>query len=135
MLIAGINDTPAEISRLKEAISRVNPDRIQLNTVVRPPAEEIARPLTAGELEMIRRLLGPRVEVIADFTETRRTTAEAQTEEDILAFLARRPGTLSDIIASLGIHRNEAIKHLDLLRKQNRIKIRVHRDLEYYELL
>jgi wyosine [tRNA(Phe)-imidazoG37] synthetase (radical SAM superfamily) len=135
MLIKGMNDTPDEVRKLKEAISKVNPDRIQLNTVIRPPAEELARPLTAVELETMRRFLDPRAEIIADFTEKKRTAIEAHTEEDILAFLARRPATLSDILSSLGIHRNEAIKYLELLKKQNKIRSRVHRDLEYYELL
>jgi wyosine [tRNA(Phe)-imidazoG37] synthetase (radical SAM superfamily) len=135
MLIKEINDTPGEVRKLKEAISKINPDRIQLNTVIRPPAEELARPLTASELETMRRFLDPRAEIIADFTEKKRTATEAHTAEDILALLARRPATLSDILSSLGIHRNEAIKYLELLKKQNRIRSRVHRDLEYYELL
>ena len=58
MLVRGLNDGPAHLRRLREAIERIRPDRVQINTVVRPPAERTARPLTAAELERVREYLG-----------------------------------------------------------------------------
>ena len=40
----GVNDDKEEIEKLKGVIERIQPDRIQLNTPVRPPAEEFAYP-------------------------------------------------------------------------------------------
>ena len=45
MLVKGVNDSPPISERIKEAVARIRPDKIQLNTVVRPPAEKSARPL------------------------------------------------------------------------------------------
>jgi wyosine [tRNA(Phe)-imidazoG37] synthetase (radical SAM superfamily) len=50
----GVNDGKKEIERFKEVIERIEPDRIQLNTPVRPPAEDFVFPLTLGQLEEIR---------------------------------------------------------------------------------
>ena len=33
----GVNDTPEELQRMKEAVDKIRPDLIHLNTVVRPP--------------------------------------------------------------------------------------------------
>ena len=50
----GVNDGKEEIEKLKEVIERIQPDRVQLNTPVRPPAEDFAYPLTLTQLEEIR---------------------------------------------------------------------------------
>lgn len=133
MLVRGINDAPQEIARLRKTISEVNPDRIHLNTVVRPPSEEFAHPLTAEELQNIRTVFGSRCEIIPEFPERKRQVTTKNTAENILALIRRRPVTLSDVISSLGIHRNEAIKYLELLKRKNRIKTETYRGLEYYE--
>jgi wyosine [tRNA(Phe)-imidazoG37] synthetase (radical SAM superfamily) len=102
MLVRGINDSPADIRALKKAIARIKPEKIQLNTVVRPPAEKEARPLSRRKLEMIRKQLGERAEIVADFRKRTRSPASQDLREAILAMTKRRPVTLSDITASLG---------------------------------
>ena len=52
-----MNDSPSHVRKLKEAIAVIRPDKVQLNTVVRPPAERTARPL-AAEMEKVRRAIG-----------------------------------------------------------------------------
>ena len=42
MLVRGVNDGPGHLKKLKAAAALIRPDRIQLNTVVRPPAERRA---------------------------------------------------------------------------------------------
>jgi len=56
----GVNDNRDEIQKLKEVIDRIKPDKIQLNTPVRPPAEDFVFPLTLAQLENIRERLGER---------------------------------------------------------------------------
>ena len=67
----GVNDGKEEIEKLKEVIERIEPDRIQLNTPVRPPAEDFVFPLTLGQLEEIRKTLGDKAEIIPEFTAPR----------------------------------------------------------------
>lgn len=133
MLARGINDILEEIERLKEIISGINPDRVQLNTVVRPPSEKSVHPLMIEELEDIRTLFGSMGEIIPDFPEGKRTVSPKNTEEKILALVKRRPVTLADITSSLGIHRNEAIKYLESLKRKRMIKTRAYRGSKYYE--
>jgi wyosine [tRNA(Phe)-imidazoG37] synthetase (radical SAM superfamily) len=38
-LVDGVNTAPPEIARIRECVQAICPDKVQLNTVVRPPAE------------------------------------------------------------------------------------------------
>jgi len=69
-IIAGINDGNEEVDNLARCIRRIEPDRIQVNTVVRPPAEVSARPVELEKLKAIAERLGPNAEVIAGFAGT-----------------------------------------------------------------
>ena len=67
MLLKGLNDTEEELSLLRRALQKLAPDRVQLNTAVRPVVEAAAAPLSAGEMEAAAAYLGGPVEVIASF--------------------------------------------------------------------
>ena len=43
----GVNDDHSEVVKMKEVLDQINPERIQLNTVYRPPAEDFASVLMA----------------------------------------------------------------------------------------
>jgi len=134
MLVKGINDSAAHVRKLKEATASINPDKIQLNTVIRPPAEKTAQALTLGELEKIKNMLGEKCEIIADFETKEQKPPSENLEEAILSLIKRRPVTLADISASLGKHRNEIIKYLNFLLKKGKIKVVIHKGLKFYEL-
>lgn len=60
----GINDTPSELKLLKNAIFRINPDRIQLNTVYRPPSVPGILPLSRERIVKIADLFGEKAEIV-----------------------------------------------------------------------
>ena len=97
MLIKGYNDQLDEIRKLKKIIDRINPDRIQLNTVVRPPSESYALPLSREEIIRIRRIFGKRCEIIADFKLRAPTDAVLKQYDLILNAVYRRPLTINSI--------------------------------------
>lgn len=134
MLVKGINDRVDHIEKLKQAISELRPDKVQLNTVVRPPSEKFACALSAQQLESIRELLRGNAEIIPQFERREQRAYQQDVEDAILALLSRRPVTLADISDSLGIHRNRLIKYLQDLENQKRIKSVVYNSLQYYEL-
>jgi wyosine [tRNA(Phe)-imidazoG37] synthetase (radical SAM superfamily) len=133
LFVKGWNDSPSHIQKLKKAITEINPDRIQINTVVRPPAEKSARPLSSHELEKIRKIFGKKAEIIATFDKTRHIPSSDNIKEAILAMVARRPVTLSDLSKSLGKHKNELIKYCDILLKEDKIKLISHEGKKFFE--
>jgi wyosine [tRNA(Phe)-imidazoG37] synthetase (radical SAM superfamily) len=122
MLVKGMNDTPPHIRKLKEAIAAIRPDKVQLNTVVRPPAEKNAGPLNAVEMEKIREAIGKGCEVVADFPKKGQTPAMKSLEAGILAMVRRRPVTAEDITASLGNHHDVVRKALASLVSAKKIR-------------
>ncbi len=139
MLVKGVNDSPTHIRRIRQAIEALRPDKVHLNTPVRPPAEPWARPLSPEEMEKARRDFDdPRVEVAPDFrkTEERGAAEEAVTagmEGAILEIVRRRPVTLDDIAAGLAVHRNEVLKSLEALLGRGAIRRVDHDGMAYYE--
>ncbi len=133
LLVKGINDSPAHLQKLKQAIQEINPERIQLNTVIRPPAEESSLPLSPRELEKIRKFLGKKAEVIAEFDKIQHLPSALDLQDAILSMVRRRPVTLEDMSVSLGKHKNELIKYIDLLLEKNKITHVIHQGKKYYE--
>ena len=105
LLVKGINDAPEDIRCLENALNAINPHRIQINTVVRPPAVPWARPLSLAELEQVRNILGKRAEIIASFKKNTNQACQSIEETRILEMLARRPLTLEDIANLTGADR------------------------------
>jgi wyosine [tRNA(Phe)-imidazoG37] synthetase (radical SAM superfamily) len=131
-LLNQINTTREALDHIREQAERIRPDRIQLNTVVRPPAEEWAAPVPDEDMKRICGYFG-NAEVIIPYHKHERPDEMGQTPEDILALLRRRPCTLDDICNGLGIHRNEALKYLQILHERDLLR-QVMRDgaLYYY---
>lgn len=124
MLVKGINDDLNELEQMADFIKTIRVDKIQLNTVIRPPAESFAYPITTDEMQKIASLFDDRVEIIADFDKViaHKDQSAEDTENQILALIHRRPCTVDDISSSLGLHRNEIIKHLDHLLQRGSAK-------------
>ncbi len=132
MLVEGVNDSPAHIAALVNAVARIRPDKVQLNTVVRPPADPWARPLSAGRLKDICRRFGPNCEVIASFRGRTPKRAGTRDLERVLALIARRPVTAEDIESALALPGK--IVDLILLRLlgSGRIKRVAHKGKAFY---
>jgi wyosine [tRNA(Phe)-imidazoG37] synthetase (radical SAM superfamily) len=135
MLVEGVNDGLPHLKKLKKAIALIKPDKVQLNTVVRPPAEKFALALSIEELENIKSFLGPTAEIIADFGTRDQVASARDTGEAILSTVKRRPMTAQDISLSLGKPLEEVCAHLVRLVRQRRLKALSHKGLEYYEPL
>jgi wyosine [tRNA(Phe)-imidazoG37] synthetase (radical SAM superfamily) len=129
----GINDHDDEVEALRKAVDRIQPDRIQLNTPVRPPAESFAFPLAPDRLEDIRERLGDRAEVIAEPAGALGESVEPGKELEILELIRRRPCTVEDVSRALGLHMNEVFKHLQRLVHQGVIRYRLYQRQGYYE--
>ncbi len=135
MLIKGINDEPHNINKLKEIVKKIAPDKIHLNTVVRPPSEKYALPLSIEELQRVENIFGDNAEIIASFKAEREPAYLIDTEKIILNMMQRRPITLEDICSVTGLHRNEVLKYLDQLHQAKKVKLTEHDNRDYYEIL
>ncbi len=125
-IVPGVNDAESERTALRDAIVRISPDRVQLNTLDRPGTVSDIRAATRQELEKISAVWQlPGVEIVARTAagpEQRMVRAEC--ESVILETIARRPCTMRDLAHLLGMHINEVNKYLGILEKQGKIESR-----------
>lgn len=133
MLVKGVNDSLSHLKKLKEAVSSIKPEKIQLNTVIRPPSEKSAQPLSLRELEKIKNFFADNCEIIAEFDRKEKMPSSEDLERAILSLVQRRPVTLTDISTSLGARKNEIKKCLNFLLEQGKIRHVIHKGLKYYE--
>ncbi|MFQ6069212.1 MAG: radical SAM protein [Candidatus Aminicenantales bacterium] len=133
MLVKGVNDSASHIKELKEAIDAIDPDKVQLNTVIRPPAEKFAAALSVKEMDKIKKAIGGKCEIIAEFNKKEQKPPAENLKALIFSIIQRRPMTLSELSSSLGKHRNEIIKYLNFLLEEGKIKIVIHKGQKYYE--
>jgi wyosine [tRNA(Phe)-imidazoG37] synthetase (radical SAM superfamily) len=133
MLVRGYNDSPRDIAALRRAISRIKPDRVQLNTVVRPPAEKWARPLRREAMEQIKKALGKGTEVIAEFKKKPKSRSDADIKSTILSLVERRPVSLQEMAISLGQSKRRLRSHLAVLERRGRVRLAKHKGILYYQ--
>jgi len=135
-LIEGINTGSGHIIKLKETIKIINPDKVHLNTAVRPTAVPNLKRLSAEKLQEIANQLGPLCEVVADLSPASSCKSKPgisqntfgsefvakDKAESVLSMLKRRPCSLNDICSGMDITHNEAIKHISDLQHRGLIQ-------------
>ncbi|NOX90248.1 MAG: radical SAM protein [Calditrichaeota bacterium] len=124
-IVPGLNDTQKELSALKQAILKINPDRVQLNTLDRPGAVPGVRAATRAELRAILDFWQLKnAEIIAGPKSGKQDISyRKDAESAILETIARRPCTLEDLREILGLRVNEINKYLRLLEADEKIKV------------
>jgi len=134
LFVEGVNTGDEQVSKIKGAIERIRPDKVHINTVVRPAAEAGIKKLDAEKLQAVAGLLGPKAEIIADFSLGHRNVTSVglgtivnrydinNRAEEVLSMLKRRPCSLDDICSGLGIHRNEILKYISDLQDRGIIQ-------------
>jgi len=117
-LLDGLNTGAEQIAQIRDAIERICPDKVQLNTAVRPTAEPGLKRLTPESLRNVAAQLSAKAEVIADFSPLAGGKHIQHKAQDVLSMLKRRPCSLSDICSALGIPPAEALKYLAHFQQQ-----------------
>lgn len=148
LLVENINDSPEDIAALKQAVARIRPTRVQLNTVARPPFEAFAKPLTRRRMEEIREeitegfegpvdiLAGSKENEISDSGKGREGVIEevsaAEAEKKITEMLLRRPCTASDIATTLNMKTGQAAEILHGMEARGCLAVKIHGGKKYY---
>ena len=100
-LVDGINASPNQVRKIAAAAAGIRPDKIHLNTAVRPPADASVQPVTKEALEALCRLFTPPAELIATFS-AETAAGSGLNGEKIIELLRRHPATVSQLAAMYG---------------------------------
>ena len=117
----GVNTDEDSLGKIARLIDRICPDKIQLNTAVRPTVHAEAVPVQPDRLEQIARRLHPKAEVIADFAQRSEAPVRQATEDDILGAVSRHPCSLDDLCGGLSLTAEQVRPLLDRLLNAGKI--------------
>jgi wyosine [tRNA(Phe)-imidazoG37] synthetase (radical SAM superfamily) len=132
--IAGLNDDDEQVGKMAACIAKIRPDKIQLNTVTRPPADDV-KPVKKERLAEIAKKFGKNAEVIADFKAGQADSEFKAEDADIIEMLKRRPCSLDDVAAGLKTPMNEALKHIETLISVGKIEAVRQNGKIYYKVV
>jgi wyosine [tRNA(Phe)-imidazoG37] synthetase (radical SAM superfamily) len=130
-LVWGMNSIPSDVRRIAALADEIKPDRIHLNTAVRPPAEEFAYALSEERMSSLCNLFHPKTEVIAEFNAEKDFSVQTN-KETVLSMLERRPCTTAQIAKVFGLHINEVSKYIGSLMRSGQIREERKNSTVYY---
>ena len=123
-IIPGKNDTPDELRALVKAVDRIQPDRVQLNSLDRPAAYEgVTVPTPEHLLEIVTGYF-PGADIVSrHFIPVPEKAVPRELSEAILEILRRRPLNLDDVRVQFSLHVHEAHKIMRHLVESGRVRL------------
>jgi wyosine [tRNA(Phe)-imidazoG37] synthetase (radical SAM superfamily) len=122
MLIKNVNDSIEELGRLKKIVEYLGVEKVQLNTVIRPPVDKTTDSISKTELNKISEYFGYRCEVICNFEKEVKKNDEDDWTEMVLDILKRRSLTLNDIVKITGTPEHKVKNKLINMETEGKIK-------------
>ena len=127
-LAPALTDTENSLEKLIDAVKRINPTKVQLNTLDRPGTDKTLKPADFERADYFQKALSPfcDVEIVGKFKRPQLQSNHSETTlgtSRILEIIKRRPCTLNDLETTLNIEKNKLKKQLNKLLLEDKIII------------
>lgn len=135
-ILDDVNDNEEEIKNIKEILTQVSPNRIQLNTLDRPGAFSWVKPASKETMAKVADKLSPLpVEIVSrSFAPETSDKAKNYSDEEIIATISRRPLKVEDVAVTMQISINDADKILTRLVEEKKLKLDNSSGQKFYSL-
>lgn len=134
-LLPGINDHPEAVRRIAALAKRIAPDRIHLNTAIRPAADASVSAVASERLLELAGLFTPVADVAAGGRPGSGPAGDSLSEgvaARLCASAERHPATAADMAAALGLDLGAVDSMLDTLVREGRLRVEMRRGTPYY---
>jgi hypothetical protein len=109
------------VRKIAAAAAGHRPDKIHLNTAVRPPAEAGVQPVAKEKLEALCGLFTPPAEIIASFAAAAGAAGSPNVEK-LIDLIRRHPATAAQLAQSFGVGPEEILPLLADPRLQTELR-------------
>lgn len=133
-LLGGYTAMEADVMKIAALAKHIRPDRIQLNTVTRPPTEDFALGVPAETLAGFVRHFIPRAEVVAKRSWRLSHKSGKANCDDVLNLLRRRPCRIDEVARGLGLNRLEVFSCLEAISGRGLVAGTRHNGGIYYRV-
>jgi len=129
LIVKTLNDSEEEISKLNEYLLKLQPTRIDIGTIDRPPAFDV-KPVSYEELLYISHLFDSTLPVYIASRKKADISSDSYSYEEILETLSKRPLTQEDIEA---LFDEESQKRVQNLLHKQKIKLVETNGVKFYK--
>ena len=110
-IVDGVNSQVSQVQQLAELVKSINPDRIDINTAVRPPAVAGVSAASEDHLKILADLFGEKAAVTATFKKQGSASMEIS-EEALLGLIKRHPATCEQLAGDFNLPAEMLLKTL-----------------------
>jgi wyosine [tRNA(Phe)-imidazoG37] synthetase (radical SAM superfamily) len=128
LIVKGINDKPSEIEALNSFLTDLQPDRIDLGTIDRPPAYDV-KPVSYARLHELSQLFDSSLPVHITSRKNAPKKQETYSKDEILSTIAKRPLTPEDVSI---LFDDKSQKQLDNLLKNGELEVRNNNGVDFF---
>ncbi len=96
LFVSGINDTDTEVAALNDFLKALQPDRIDIGTIDRPPAYGV-KPVSNERLDEISKRFAPELNISIAHRKEEKIKQSFYDKEEIMTTLDKRPLTVDDV--------------------------------------
>ncbi len=129
LIVKTLNDSKEEIAQLNEYLMKLQPTRIDIGTIDRPPAFDV-KPVSYEELLYISHLFDSTLPVYIASRKKADISSDSYSYEEILETLSKRPLTQEDIEA---LFDEESQKRAENLLHKQKIKLVETNGVKFYK--
>jgi len=132
LMVSGYNDAAEHLKKLGKVLQQLNPDHVELNTVVRPPANPDVRGLTENELRSILPIFPTgSTSIVGHYCVSASVEQNVCLATRVIEVVKRRPCSVDEMAASMGLGLDELNVALAGLEKRNLLERRFFDGVEY----
>jgi wyosine [tRNA(Phe)-imidazoG37] synthetase (radical SAM superfamily) len=130
-IVDGVNSQISNIRKIAKVVESINPDRIDLNTVVRPPAIDGVVASSEEHLQNLAQIFGSKAQVVASFNPSESGKTEIS-EEALLALIRRHPATATQLAEEYHVPLESIFQRLEKLVAQEQLTEETRNGEIYY---
>ena len=101
-IVDGVNSEIAQVRRIAEVVASINPDRIDINTAVRPAAVAGISASSEGHLQSLVKWFGEKANVTASFQKQGFQSMEVN-DDVLLGLIKRHPATCAQLAGEFNL--------------------------------
>ena len=120
-IMDGVNSDHSSLLKIAALAETINPDRIDLNTAVRPPADSGIKAVSPDELAALAKLFGPAAEVVASF-KTPASPGLDRSEDTLLGLIQRHPATVAQLAQDYNAPVEQLFRILEKMVAEGRLR-------------
>jgi wyosine [tRNA(Phe)-imidazoG37] synthetase (radical SAM superfamily) len=130
-IVDGVNSQISDVQKIADVVASINPDRIDINTAVRPPTDAGVKASSEEHLAALAELFGPKARITASF-KTQAFQSLEVTPEALLGLIQRHPATAEQLAGDFNVPFDSISQALEIMVADGRLSREERAGERYY---